>query len=151
MAVRRLQALDLMGRIAQQALETEAAALSALRGRIAALTAALAALHADLQAQGQSRSLEAALYMPDYLRAARLEQARIGRDLAALRQDEARLEAAVARRFQERKTYALVLEAARQAGREAALRAEAAALDDHTLMRHGLEAAARLRAGGGGP
>ena len=148
MASRRLQALELMGRIAQQALEADAAALSALRGRIAALRGALAALHADLQAQGQSRSLEAALHMPAYLRAARLEQARLERALAALRQDEARLEAAVARRFQERKTHDLVLGAARQAGREAALRAEAADLDAHTLMRHGLQAAARLREGG---
>ena len=149
MAGRRIRALQLMGRIARQALEEDAAALGALRGRIDGLEGERAAIQADLQAQAQSRSLEAVAHLPAYLRAVRGEQARIEAELGALRRQERELEAAVSRRFREGKTVELVLESARTEEREAVSRAEAAELDSFTITRHGMRAAARLRETGG--
>lgn len=145
MPARRIDALRLIGRITQQALEEEAAALGRLRSRSDALRAEGAALHANLQAQGQSRSLEAVAHLPPYLRAVRIEQARIERELAALQEEEHERERALHQRFRERKTYETALETAQAEERAEAQRQETAELDSFTLTRLGLRAASRLR------
>lgn len=136
MPSRKVQALTLIGRITQQALEEEAAALGRLHARMRELAAEKAALRADLQAQAEVRSLEASAYLPGYIRAVRGEEGRIDAELVKLAEEAQALEEALRARFLEKKRTEKVLDDATAAEAAEAARAEARALDDLAVMRH---------------
>jgi flagellar export protein FliJ len=134
---RKLQALTLIGKIIQQSLEQEAAALGRLRRRIAELEAEKAALFADLQqAQPETRGIEASLFLPSFLHAMRAAEARIVAELDRLEEEATAIEAALLERFRERKTFDKVRADAQAAEDAERNRAEAAILDELSVLRH---------------
>lgn len=71
MADRRIEALTTLERVAGQALESEAAGLSALRARIGALEAERRNISHRLEHETHVTSIETAAYIGDFVRAMR--------------------------------------------------------------------------------
>lgn len=132
----RLHTLELMGRLRQRALEAQAAKVRQIWARIAEIDAARAGLHAALQGGGAPRSVEAAPYLPGYLRAMRAEEAKLLEERATLKTALAEAEATLLARFRESKANDRLLAGAQTALRSAAARAEAAELDEIALRAH---------------
>ena len=136
MSSRKIEALALIERIKRQALEEEAAALVRLSSHVAQLEAEKTRVLNDMRQQAQERSLEAAPYIPSYLRAVRAEETRLEAEIAKIEEKATALEEGVRERFREMKIYQHAGDQARMAEAQEATRREAATLDDLALMRH---------------
>ncbi|GHD99214.1 flagellar export protein FliJ [Defluviimonas sp. 20V17] len=132
----RLGTLELTGRLRQRALEAQAIQTRRILAGIAEIDAARARLHEALQGQGAPRSIEAAPYLPGYLRAMRAEEADLLEERARLETELAEAEAALLARFREAKANERLLDGVRGALRTAAAKAEAAELDEIALRAH---------------
>ena len=140
----RIHTLELVGRLRQRALEAQAGELRTLWARLAEIDAARAALHDALRAGPGASSLEAAPYLPGYLRAMRSEEAKLLEERAALEERIRQAEAALRQRFREAKANDLLLGNARVGQRAAQDRAEAAELDEIALRAFQAGDAGRL-------
>lgn len=132
----RLQTLELVGRLRQRALEAQATEVRRLSARIAEIDAARAKLRAALRGGGAPQSVEAAPYLPGYLRAMRAEEAKLLEERATLVAALAEAEAALLARFREAKANDRLLAGVQEALSTAAARAEAAELDEIALRGH---------------
>ena len=135
MARDRLAALAVIRRLADQRLEQDATALTALRGRIAGLQAAKAQLRHKAAHEGSILSAEAAPYVVRFLRSVRAEEVRLDSEIARLAQAAAQQEHIVRESFREARVMGRA-EAGERASRKAeAARREVQTLDDFAVMR----------------
>lgn len=131
--LRRLHSLELIGRLRTRAVEEAAEGIGRLRAEIARIDAARAKLAEARRAGPQSRSLEAAPYLSNFLRASREEEARLDAARATLEEELRAAEAELRARFRDAKVNDTLLSRARQALREAAAATEAAEQDEIAL------------------
>ena len=132
---RRLDALRLMERLARQEIEARVQDLGRLRGELARLSDEKALLTRRMTEEVHITSLEAAPYLGEFLRSARTRIAALDLQIEAVRPRLEALEAEVAARFREMRSYEtvrLAAEAANRALREKRAEDEAA---DLVLMR----------------
>lgn len=137
MADRKLQALTLIQRIRRHEMEQEAAGLAELNLQISVLTRQKTALLEELHTQAHGRTLEAAPYVGNYVRAVRTEEARLTGEIAALEKQVAEREAVVMEHFRQMKAYGKVLDDTRAGQSREANRKEAAQADELTTLRWG--------------
>ncbi|WP_102223639.1 hypothetical protein [Acidimangrovimonas sediminis] len=128
----RIRTLELVADLRRRAMEAQAETLSRLRARIAELDARRAALLAALRG-GSGASLEAAPYLPSYLRAMRAEEAALLEERARLVTALAEVEAALRQRFRETRASEQALGTARHAEVARLARAERKEMEEIAL------------------
>lgn len=135
MVDRRLKALTTIRRLADQRLEEDATALTALRGQIATLQTRKARLRYKAAHEGHITTPESAPYVARFLVSVRAEEVQLDTEIARLSELAAGHEAVVRARFQEAKKLFHVETERRQAHRDQVDAKERQVLDDSTVMR----------------
>lgn len=135
MPTHKIVALNLVQKIQKQELEDQATVLNGLHYKISEFQAQKDIYLTQLQNDTHSPSIESAPYVDAFIRSVKAQIALIDRELFKLTAAADAIEDAVRSKFQDMKTFSLVLENAVEKKFSEQKRAENKEMEDYTIMR----------------